>query len=228
MRSQRRRQSAAYQVCVARQAAESSDVAVETDADPSSVFLNVPFDRGYEPLFITLVGTLICLGQKPRCVLEVTETGDGRLRRIFDLIRKCSMSVHDLSRIGPPVRFNMPFELGLACSLRLLPGSSHEVVVLEAKNWRLDRTLSDYKGRDPLIHYNRCDDLVTCLLDVVTSRSLPDAKDLRESAETLRQTAAAIKRRLRIQSVFRASAFRAISEAATEIAVTAGYIAPHP
>jgi hypothetical protein len=173
-----------------------------------------------------LVGVLIFLGQKPRCVLEVRESGDGRLRRIFDLIRECGMSVHDLSRIGPPARFNMPFELGLACSLRLLPGYTHEVVVFEARDWRLDRTLSDYKGRDPLIHYNRCDDLITCLLDVVTSPSMPDAAALRRSASTLRRSAAVIKDRLRINSVFRPSAFRAIGEAATEIAVDSGYIVP--
>lgn len=201
-------------------------MAARSKTDSKSVFLNVPFDPGYEPLFITLVGTLIFLGQKPRCVLEIRETGDGRLRRIFDLIQESAMSVHDLSRIGTPVRFNMPFELGLACSLRLLPGFRHEVIVLEAKDWRLDRTLSDYKGRDPLVHYNRCDDLVTCLLDVVTAPALPDAGDLRRSAATLRRTAAVIKRRLRAKTVFRASAFRAIGEAATEIAVDAGYIAP--
>jgi hypothetical protein len=194
--------------------------------DSESVFLNVPFDRGYESLFVTLVGTLIFLGQKPRCVLEVRETGDGRLRRIFDLIRESAMSIHDLSRVGTPVRFNMPFELGLACSLRLLPGYTHEVIVLDSKDWRLDRTLSDYKGRDPLIHNNRCDELITCLLDVVTAPQIPDPADLRRSAATLRRTTAIIKRRLRAKTVFRASAFRAIGEAATEIAVEAGYIAP--
>jgi hypothetical protein len=201
-------------------------VAAKSKVDSKSVFLNVPFDAGYETLFVTLVGSLIFLGQKPRCVLEVRESGDGRLRRIFELIRECAMSVHDLSRIGTPVRFNMPFELGLACSLRLLPGQSHEVVVLEAKDWRLDRTLSDYKGRDPLIHHNRCDDLITCLLDVVTAPSMPDAADLRRSAATLRKTAVVIKRRLRTPTLFRPSAFRAIGEAATEIALDAGYIVP--
>ncbi len=87
--------------------------------DPKAVFVNVPFDATYEPLFVTLVGTLVFLGQKPRCVLEVREKGDGRLIRILDLMRTCRMSVHDLSRTGTPVRFNMPFELGLASALKL-------------------------------------------------------------------------------------------------------------
>jgi len=55
---------------------------------------------------------------------------------------------------------------------------------------------------------------------------MPDAAALRRSASTLRRSAAVIKRRLRIKSVFRPSAFRAIGEAATEIAVDAGYIVP--
>jgi len=85
----------------------------------NDVFLNVPFDTAYEPLFITLVGTLIFLKQEPHCVLEVREQGDGRLSRIFELMRRCRQSIHDLSRAGTPARFNMPFELGLACALRL-------------------------------------------------------------------------------------------------------------
>ena len=122
--------------------------------DPKSVFLNVPFDKQYERLFVTLVGTVVLLGQTPHCVLEVRERGQGRLARIFDLLRSCGASIHDLSRVGVPARFDVPFELGLACSLALA-GEPHDVLVLDAKPYRLDRTLSDYKGRDPLIHHGR-------------------------------------------------------------------------
>jgi hypothetical protein len=78
--------------------------------DPKDVFINAPFDDRYEPLFVALVGMLVFLGQKPRCVLEIREKGDGRLARILDLIRACRISVHDLSRVTTPVRFNMPFD----------------------------------------------------------------------------------------------------------------------
>lgn len=64
--------------------------------DPGSVFLNVPFDRAYEPFFVTLVSALISLGQTPRCVLEVRERGQGRLARIYELLRSCGVSIHDL------------------------------------------------------------------------------------------------------------------------------------
>jgi len=85
-----------------------------------AVFINAPFDAAYEPLFITLVGMLVFLGQEPYCVLEVREKGEGRLARIIELIRNCRMSIHDLSRVGLPARFNMPFELGLACTVTCL------------------------------------------------------------------------------------------------------------
>jgi hypothetical protein len=134
-------------------------------SDSRSVFLNVPYDSQYELLFATLVATLVSLGQTPRCVLEVRERGQGRLARIYDLLGSCSVSIHDLSRAGTPARFNMPFELGLACSLALA-GAAHDVVVLDSEPYRLDRTIRDYKGRDPLIHHNRVNDLVDCIADV--------------------------------------------------------------
>ena len=103
-------------------------------ADSSDVFVNAPFDPSYEPLFITLIGTLVLLGQRPHSVLEVTEKGDGRLQRTFERIRACRTSIHELSRVGTPARFNMPFELGLACALKLDHPSTYEVVVLETLN----------------------------------------------------------------------------------------------
>src|SRR4030095_11040632 len=161
--------------------------------DRPSVFLNVPYDRGYEPLFVTLVTTLVCLGLKPRCVLEVRETGRGRLARIFELLHACGISIHDLSRVGPPPRWNMPFELGLAWSL-VLSGIQHEVIVLDSTSYRLDKHLSDYKGRDQLIHHNRCDDLVNCILDLITVPHQPAPSALRSASRFLRSSAREIIR----------------------------------
>ena len=84
------------------------------------VFLNLPFDKSYEPLFVAMISAIVAIGRTPRCVLEVPEQGDGRLTRVFNLMRSCSVSLHDLSRVGLPVRFNMPFELGVAFALRRL------------------------------------------------------------------------------------------------------------
>src|SRR6185295_8761409 len=147
------------------------------EADPKSVFLNVPYDSSYEPFFATLISTLVSLGQQPHCVLEVRERGQGRLERIYQLLRSCAISIHDLSRAGRTARYNMPFELGLACSFGLA-GVPHEVLVLDTIRYRLDRTLSDYKGRDPLLYHGRVDGLVDCLADVFQTGPGPSPKAL--------------------------------------------------
>lgn len=190
-----------------------------------SVFLNTPYDARYQPLFVTLVTTLVCLGQTPRCVLEIRETGRGRLGRIYALLHSCGVSIHDLSRVGVPARFNMPFELGLACAASLA-GHSHEIVVLDSAPYRLDKTLSDYKGRDPLIHHNSCDQLVTCLLDLFDVPYEPEPADLRSAARLLRRSAREIERRYRINDIFRPAAFRSLVAAATQVAQQRGFIAP--
>lgn len=189
--------------------------------DPKGVFINAPFDRSYEPLFVTLVGTLVFLGQEPHCVLEIRETGEGRLARIIDLMLSCRMSIHDLSRMS--ARFNMPYELGLASAIKHLYPADYEIFVLDSRSYRVDRTLSDYKGRDPLIHNGTCDGMVTCLLDTFQSDTY-DAGDVRDAAKELRKSARVIRRRLKVTSLFRPSAFRLLVGAAAQIATERRFI----
>jgi hypothetical protein len=133
--------------------------------DPRSVFLNFPFDRSYEPVFIGLVAGLVALGLKPRSVIEIPEQGEGRMRRLFDLICSCGASIHDLSRVNTPVRFNMPFELGIAYALHQVTKPAHRFVVLERERHRLDRTLSDLKMLDPRIHRGSGHEALRCIYE---------------------------------------------------------------
>ncbi len=198
---------------------------VSTAPAPKSIFLNVPFDPPYQPLFATLVGTLICLGQTPRSVLEIPETGQGRLARIYQLLRACDVSLHDLSRQGRPPRLNMPFELGLACSLRL-SGTPHEIVVLDSVRHRLLQTLSDYRGPDPSIHQNRCVDLISCLLDVFQVDDEPSPSDMRAEGRYFRKLARVIARTYRRPTIFHRAAFLVFIAAATQRAQDQGFIRP--
>ena len=134
-----------------------------THAKRRSVFLNFPFNKSYEPLFVALIAALVAIGRMPRCVLEVPEMGDGRLARIFGLIRSCPVSIHDLSAVGLPVRFNMPFELGMAVTLKKID-HDHEFIMLEAKRHRLQTTLSDMNGIDPGIHGATVNGIIACVL----------------------------------------------------------------
>ena len=194
--------------------------------DRNGVFINGPFDKPGESLFVTAVGALFFLGQQPHCVLEINETGEGRLARIFDLMRSCRISIHDLSRTGNPVRFNMPFELGLACALKLMNPADYEVFVLDGRPFRIDRTLSDYKGRDPLIHNGTADGMLGCLLDIFTPVTGPSVGDLRDAVKELRRSVEAMKRDLHSESVFRPALYRKLALAAREIGSRRGFIEP--
>jgi hypothetical protein len=191
----------------------------------TDIFVNVPYDKGYEPLFITLIGTLIFLGQKPRCAAEIRESGEGRLARLYKLLSDCTTSIHDLSRVGAP-RFNMPFELGIACGLNYLSQHEYAIIVLDAKPRRLDRTLSDYKACDPLIHNNKCDDMIACLLDVFDIDNPPQSSQLRTSTKLLRSVAHELKREMGIDNLFRPNAYRSLVKTALVIAEQQGFLAP--
>jgi hypothetical protein len=122
--------------------------------DSNAVFINMPFDEQSEPVFLGYLAGLVSLGLKPCSVLEVPETGEGRLMRLFDRLAACASSIHNLSRVeldddGYP-RFNMPFELGIAYALHRL--KKHKYVVYDSQPYRLQRTLSDLNLIDPFIH----------------------------------------------------------------------------
>ncbi len=127
------------------------------------VFLNVPFDDPYERLFLALISVLVAIGRIPHCVLEIQDMGQGRQARILELMQSCSLSIHDLSRVGLPVRFNMPFELGIAFALSRVK-DGHNFAILEAERHRLLQTLSDMNGIDPGIHGATVKGVISCIL----------------------------------------------------------------
>ena len=82
-----------------------------------NVFVNCPFDNSYFPLLKALLFTLVYLGLKPQ-ISETTDSGEVRLHKIRDLMLVSKYSIHDLSRMEPLKkgelpRFNMPFECGI-------------------------------------------------------------------------------------------------------------------
>lgn len=192
--------------------------------DEQSVFLNVPYDQGYERSFVALVSSLVCLGRKPHCVLELPERGQGRLSRITSHLETCRISIHDLSRAGTPVRFNLPFELGLACGFSAC-GRNHEVVILEKESGRLDRTLSDLKGRDVYVHEGKPRVLISCILDALGNLDRdPDPDEVHELWKDLWVLAAKLKSRHRRRDIFHRSVFHKLVGAATDLAYGAGFI----
>jgi hypothetical protein len=84
----------------------------------NSVFINCPFDDGYKQLFQATVFTVLYCGRDPRSALEIYNSAQVRIEKIFRLIETCRFGIHDISRTEPDAdsglpRFNMPLELGI-------------------------------------------------------------------------------------------------------------------
>jgi hypothetical protein len=118
-----------------------------------SVFLNIPYDKEFEDLYVAYIVGLTQLGLRVNATLAVPN--QGRLETIIALIAECDFSIHDLSRIdlskGVP-RFNMPVELGLALYRSHVTRGKHRVYIFESKPYRAQRSTSDINGIDPQIH----------------------------------------------------------------------------
>jgi len=118
-----------------------------------TVFLNFPYDRQFEPLFLAYVAGVCSYGLVPRAALEIPG-GERRLDRIVDLIESCRYSFHDLSRVELDLhrprtpRMNMPFELGLTVMASYHNPKRHTWCVFEKSYRRTQKSLSDLAGTD--------------------------------------------------------------------------------
>ena len=196
--------------------------------DPDAIFLNVPYDKSYEPKFIALIASLVALGRKPRCVLEIPELGQGRLRRIVRHLQLCRASVHDLSSVGAPARFNMPFELGLAYCLNILSTSEeYDFVLLEKTPHRISRTLSDLDGHSPFIHEGTPAGVITCMIEAFAGRGAPSPNAIYSLWRRLMPVSRELKRKYRRTTVFSKPIFESLVVSASLIASAQKMIPPN-
>jgi hypothetical protein len=189
---------------------------------PSDVFINVPFDPQHEKLFLALLAGLVGLGLHPRSVLEVPPSRD-RLRRLYDLVRSCPFSIHDLSRVQlqrAPFRvprFNMPFELGLSAAIALQKDATHQWRVVERVRYRLQQSLSDISGYDHSIHAGTIEGTMDVLLDIFGSSNrllLSEVDGLLWVYRRVREFRATIR-----GDIYRPNAFRNLVVAARAFAI---------
>src|SRR5271166_346506 len=88
-----------------------------------SIFINCPFDSEFLPFLRAILFTVCAMGCEPRSALEESDSSALRLEKIYKLIKRCRLSIHDLSRTelsagtGLP-RFNMPLELGILLGIK--------------------------------------------------------------------------------------------------------------
>ena len=181
-----------------------------------SVFLNIPYDREFEDLYLAYIVGLTQLGLHVNATVAVPN--QGRLETIIGLIEESNSSIHDLSRIelskGIP-RFNMPVELGLALHRSHVTKGRHRVYVFESKTYRAQRSTSDINGIDPKIHHGTAKGVMAGLRNIF--RQPGDVTTVPEMLISFR----AVKRKLPAlrlnageKSLFEASVFQDLTLAA--------------
>ena len=189
-----------------------------------AAFLNIPYDKRYEDLYLALISGLCSFGLIPRATLEIP-SGERRLDKIYNLIRTCGYSFHDLSRverdyrIPPTPRFNMPFELGLVLGWVKSRRTRHTWFVLESVERRLHKSLSDLDGTDPLIHNGTPMGVFRVLGDALRKATFqPTVQHMQMIYRDVVTASPQIMRRAGSPSLFRPRVFRELVVLATQSA----------
>lgn len=190
----------------------------------NSVFLNIPYDDQYADLYQAFIAALCAFGLVPRATLEIP-SGERRLDRIFNLMKRCHYSIHDLSRVqldrnAPRTpRFNMPFELGLLVGWQRTARSSHKSFVFESARRRLQKSLSDLDGTDPLIHNGNVTGVFRELSNVFVKNTYPPTvQQMHAIYRHVRSSSPGIMRSAGATSLFGARVFEQLVVLATTYA----------
>jgi hypothetical protein len=174
------------------------------------VFINIPYDESFEPLYLAYITALSAMGFLPRATLGIG--GNRRLDRIASLIESCSYSIHDLSRVqldrnAPPTpRFNMPFELGLAVAWTRA-NRHHKWLVFESVKRRLAKSMSDLDGTDPYIHDGTVRGVMREVCNAFVRPNQPTVPQMMNMYRSLRRGVPMILNNAGTTSLFTARAF---------------------
>lgn len=181
-----------------------------------SVFLNIPYDREFEDLYLAYIVGLTQLGLRVNAT--VAAPNQGRLETIIGLIEGSNFSIHDLSRIelskGIP-RFNMPVELGLALYRSHLTRGKHRVYVFESEPYRAQQSTSDINGIDPQIHNGTVKGVMAGLRNILRQpRDVTTVPEMLTSYRAVRKKLPALRLNAGGKSLFEASVFQDLTLAA--------------
>jgi hypothetical protein len=181
-----------------------------------SVFLNIPYDKEFEDLYVAYIVGLTQLGLRVNAALAVPN--QGRLETIIGLIGESDYSIHDLSRIeiskGIP-RFNMPVELGLALYRSYATKGRHWVYVFESKPYRAQRSTSDINGIDPQIHHGTAKGVMAGLRNILRQPGdVTTVPEMLASYRAVRRKLPELRLNAGGKSLFEASVFHDLTLAA--------------
>lgn len=151
------------------------------EAERGSIFVNCPFDDAYQPIFDAVVFAILACGYKVASALEIADSGELRLEKLYRLIATSAHSIHDISRVemdggsGLP-RFNMPIELGIAlghgryAKRRPRP----RLLILDRERYRYQVFASDLAGLDIAEHGSQPERAIACVRHFLSA----DVRDL--------------------------------------------------
>ncbi len=181
-----------------------------------SVFLNIPYDRGFEDLYLAYIVGLTQLGLRVNATIGVPN--QGRLETIIGLIEESDFSIHDLSRIelskGIP-RFNMPVELGMALYRSHISKGRHRACVFESKPYRTQRSTSDINGIDPQIHNGTAKGVMAGLRNIFRQPGdVTTVPEMLSSYRAVRRKLPELRLNAGEKSLFEASVFHDLTLAA--------------
>src|SRR6266700_4640977 len=139
----------------------------------SNVFVNVPFDSTYAPLFRAIMFSVSDCGYLVRCTKETQDAGQTRIAKLFKIVGDCQFAIHDISRTqldrtNRLPRFNMPFELGLYLGAKGFGGGRQQkkiCLILDKLPYRYQKFISDIAGQDIHAHYNKSETVISVVRD---------------------------------------------------------------
>lgn len=125
-----------------------------------NVFINCPFDPAYESLLNALVFTVHDCGFVARSALEIDDSSEIRVEKIFRIIAESKYGIHDISRTELDdehklPRFNMPLELGFFLAAKKYGTRNQKqkrCLILDVERFRYQKFCSDIAGQDIRAH----------------------------------------------------------------------------
>lgn len=175
-----------------------------------NVFINCPFNEGYDPIFYAIVFAVADCGFTPRCALEMGDSGHNRFDNIKRLIEESKFGVHDISRTeldnNDLPRFNMPLELGVFIGARKFGSSLHKqkkILILDTHKYRYQKFMSDIAGQDIRSHANQASQAITCIRDFLNDfagqKTIPGGKNVNNRYEQFQQALPGLCHKVKMQ-----------------------------
>jgi hypothetical protein len=182
----------------------SGSVAIKTNA--TWVFLNLPFTKSFENLFLAYVCGVTAFGLTPRTILDFTGS-QSRLKRIRNSIQQCRYSIHDVS--SQP-GWNGALELGITIGMKDWAGK-HDWFVFDAVRYETQRNLSDLNETDVLVHDGTVEGVFRALMNVfVKQRRQPTIGDMMARYRRVKRELPRILRSTGTTTVFQSRALASL------------------